>query len=207
MVSSAFWPAPPIFTSNPFLFTPIPPAAHLQGPSTARGPHPWAWPEEGCLFSQPAQRPHRPGLPCCESRLGLLGEVTLPCTSSLCPTPSPRGTLLPTCPPLSPSYFPGQVHPGHTMPGVRVLHSSGFTCKEGSGFLHEGWGEARRQAGREKFSRGGFGLLRPRLRDQGHGAVRPTGAPRGPPRTGKKQPLNLLRSEKRGSHLQAHWKL
>lgn len=34
------------------------------------------------------------------------------------------------------------------MPGVRVLHSSGFTGKEGSGFLHGGWGWGKK-AGRE----------------------------------------------------------
>lgn len=43
-----------------------------------------------------------------------------------------------------------------------------------------GEGGARRQAEREKFSTGGFGLLRPLFRDQGHGAVR---ANRGPKRS------------------------
>lgn len=54
------------------------------------------------------------------------------------PPSHPKATGQAT-PPLSLSCFPGQVHPGHSLPGVRVPHSSGFTPPQGGlGFLHGG---------------------------------------------------------------------
>lgn len=151
MVSSAFWSAPPFLPSNPFIFTPIPLAAHLLGPSTARGPtYGPGLRKPACSVCQPnAHHPTPAWWPTLWESAGRpWGGHTSQHFLSLRPTPRPWGTL-PSPPPSlpSPSCFPSQVHPGHSMPGVRVLHSSGFTCKEDSEFLHGGWkwGKASRE--------------------------------------------------------------
>lgn len=74
-------------------------------------------------------------------------EATLSSTSFPSIPPWGHGAFFP--PPLSPSCFPGQVHPGRsTARGQSATFQWLNTLGEGSGFLHGGWGGARRQAGR-----------------------------------------------------------
>lgn len=144
--------------------------------------------------------PPPPGGPHCESQLGVLGEVTLPSTSFPSVPPQGHEALFPHHPP------PSRVLPVSQARSIQDTQCQGSECyipvaSHARRILDSfmGGGSGARQAGREKFSRGGFSLLRPLLGDQGQGAARATGAPRSPSRTAKKQPLNLLRF-KRSCH-------
>lgn len=175
---NSFFHIPVCFPSNPFLLTPTALAAHPLGPSTARGLHPWAQPGETCLFSLPAWRPQLPGL-LAEESAGPMGPGHNTRTSFPSVPPQGRGALFP--PPLSPSCFPGQVHPGHlaargqsaTFQWLHTPHG------EGSGILHGGWGCGREGKVQQRLIR----LLCPLLWDQSHGAGRATGSPRTPSRS------------------------
>lgn len=99
-----------------------------------------------------AQRTRLPGLPCCESQPGLPGEVMLPCTS------------LPSVPPQGPGalFPPFRVLPVSQARSLWDIQCQGSECyipvasqarRVLDSFMGGGGGE-RRQAGREKFSRG-----------------------------------------------------
>lgn len=141
MSSSALWSAPPasyqIFSSSPQLlrqFTFLNPAL----------------PEETCLFPG-----CQPSLHCAGAEWLLEGS-RCPAFLSLHPTSRPWGT--PSPPLLSPSCFPGQVHPGHsTARGQSATFQWLHTTKARALDSCVGGGAGpRSRAGREKSSRGCF---------------------------------------------------
>ena len=153
---------PSLLPSDPFLPAPRAPATQ-----------PWPSTQEARRFSSP------PALPHWGAGWVYVGRQCWPALPFPPSHPKAKGQATP---PPSLSCFPGQVHPGHSLPGVRVPHSRGFTPHR------EGWDSCM-------GGRGGAGLpaertapvtLRPRS-----GAGKGNRSTTAPSRVGKKEPLSL----------------
>lgn len=119
-----------LLPSDPFLPAPRAPAAQ-----------PWSSTQEACRFSSPHGAPP-PALPRWGAGWVYVGRQCWPALPFPPSHPKAKGQATP---PLSLSCFPGQVHPGHSLPGVRVPHSSGFTPPTGRAGIPAwgvGWGRA-----------------------------------------------------------------
>lgn len=116
---------------------PIALLVHLSEPILASIPQPWVW------LRKPVWSARQSASTPCGSLLGNRGQPAQH-YCFLHPTPRPGSSCSP-CP--SPSCFLGQVHPGHSLPGVRVPHSCGFTRPWG-GLWIPAWGVGAGQGGR-----------------------------------------------------------
>ena len=160
---------PSLLPSDPFLLAPRAPAAQ-----------PWSSTQEARRFSATCS------LPRWGAGWVYVGRQRWPALPFPPSHPKAKGQATP---PLSLSCFPGQVHPGHSLPGVRVPHSSGFAPHR------EGWDSCM-------GGRGGAGLrgertvpvtLRPRS-----GAGKGHRSTTAPPEWARKSPSASLGLEEAG---------